>query len=304
MQFGIGIAAFGVLTGKYMFEKSRRPLLVYGIDCLKQVVGGGVAHFTKVGFSRVMRSADDEVDDCHDAGCLWYLTQSLLQPIFVVPMAWLLLRILKYFAEKKRGKGEWGHHLIPWGIYAKRHCVENIIDSRSETRQSNAAADNDDDRDLRFEDTPTPLLSAERRPERFSLECESPENDAFESPNRRLVNVERYMRNISWRALGYQVLAWGFLVLIAAIAVAVIVFLPLHTQLVSAVRSMATPLRCHSSAGGNLELIMFIFTFPLCVDIMNYIAIDFIIKRRVGFKGRSKKLADHDGAAGVLTPTP
>ena len=91
VQCGIGIAVLCVLSLKWRFEKPRRRLVVFGIDCAKQVVGSGVIHFTKVFFSKVLEGVSEQVDECHDSSCLWYLTQSCLQPLFIVPTSALLL---------------------------------------------------------------------------------------------------------------------------------------------------------------------------------------------------------------------
>ena len=80
-------------------------------------------HFTKVFFSKVLEGVSEQVDACYDSSCLWYLTQSCLQPLFIVPVSALFLLILKRVA--KRNVDGWGKHLIPWGVYSDTHEEED-----------------------------------------------------------------------------------------------------------------------------------------------------------------------------------
>lgn len=122
VQFGIGAAAALVLATKWTFERPQRHIVVFLIDCSKQIVGGGVIHFVKVVFSTVLKGASAQVDDCHDASCLWYLVQSVLQPICIIPICALLLHVGKIVAKRHSEADQWGHYLIPYVVFILSSC--------------------------------------------------------------------------------------------------------------------------------------------------------------------------------------
>ena len=56
------------------------------------------------------------------------------------------------------------------------------------------------------------------------------------------------------------------------------IFLPLGTYLIEAARYLMEDLRCRPH---HLEVILVTFAFPVCIDIINYLAVDYIIKYKI-----------------------
>ena len=200
-----------------------------------EVVGSGVIHFTKVFFSKVLEGVSKQVDACHDSSCLWYLTQSCLQPLFIVPVSALFLVLLKRVA--KRNVDGWGKHLIPWGVYSDTQALTN----------------EEEDVDNELE----PLASKTQE--------ETKENLFFGI-------------KISWKRFWTQVLVWAYITLIASLLAGLLIFLPLHTYLIKAARAMMEDLRCRPN---HLEVVMVTLAFPLCIDITQYLVVDYIIQYKI-----------------------
>lgn len=300
VQFGIGFAAFVVLSFKWYCEFPRRPAIVFSIDVAKQIVGGTITHFVKVFFSKVLSIETETVDMCDDSSCLWYLAQSVLQPLLIVPIAALLLAVMKRFAKRRRAKGQWGHHLVPWGLYGKRRASDSTSSTLVQDLNSIRLLGDDGDDDARSRKdaervrseleqltTPDNNASVERQgiATRFSKIDEN-DDRGIEDFDQRVVTFEACIRTLSWNRFTAQICAWGTITLLAATFVGCAFFVPLHRQIIDFFRKIASPLRCHAALGGKLELVMLIFVFPLLVDVVNYITIDQIIKRRLHRRSR------------------
>ena len=194
-------------------------------------------HFTKVFFSKILEGVSKQVDECHDSSCLWYLTQSCLQPLFIVTVSALFLVFLKRVA--KRNVDGWGKHLIPWGVYSDTPELKN------------EDADEEEHNELE------PLAS--------NTQEETKENLFFGI-------------KISWKRFWTQVLVWACITLIASLLAGLLIFLPLHKYLIKAARAIMEDLRCRPN---HLEVVMVTLAFPLCIDITQYIVVDYIIKYKI-----------------------
>jgi hypothetical protein len=232
-----------------------------------------VIHFTKVFFSKVLEGVSEQVDVCHDSACLWYLTQSCLQPIFIVPLTALLLYVLKRVA--KRHVDGWGKSLVPWGVYSD--------DTHSPVVVLPSDEDNDDD---------------ENENELEPLAAKNSSNDE----DTRALKDSLFFGSIqiSWRRFWLQIVVWGIITLIASLTVGLTIFLPLHSYLIKTTRTLMDNLRCRPD---HLEVIMVTFLFPLCIDILNYVAVDYIIKYKIRSSPSSSSLsncADGDNTVVVV----
>eukprot|EP01060_Flectonema_neradi_P040665 TRINITY_DN9364_c0_g1_i1.p1 TRINITY_DN9364_c0_g1~~TRINITY_DN9364_c0_g1_i1.p1 ORF type:complete len:272 (+),score=30.30 TRINITY_DN9364_c0_g1_i1:37-852(+) len=123
VQLCIGIVAFSSVILRWSCEKHRRPVLTLLLDCGKQIVGGAVTHFTKVGFSVIIKTLlekkkpCDPTQDCCDSECITYVVQSGFQALLVIPPAYVILQLVKLIARKREWK-----HILPFGDYG--HPVE------------------------------------------------------------------------------------------------------------------------------------------------------------------------------------
>ena len=130
VQLCIGIVAFSSVIIRWTCEKHRRPVLTLLLDCSKQIVGGAVTHFTKVGFSVIIHSLlekkkpCDSTVECCDSECITYVVQSGFQALLVIPPAYVILQLVKMIARKREWTlilpfGDYGQPLQKWRIFAQ-----------------------------------------------------------------------------------------------------------------------------------------------------------------------------------------
>eukprot|EP01059_Diplonema_ambulator_P002002 TRINITY_DN11644_c0_g1_i1.p1 TRINITY_DN11644_c0_g1~~TRINITY_DN11644_c0_g1_i1.p1 ORF type:complete len:272 (+),score=71.77 TRINITY_DN11644_c0_g1_i1:70-885(+) len=132
VQLCIGIVGMSSILFKWSMEKPRRSVITLLLDVSKQIVGGFITHFTKVGFSVIINHlSHDDCDpekSCCDTECIAYVVQSTFQALLVIPPAFLMLRLFVRWATKREWKllVPFGDYYAKPGVYCKKRVAAQL----------------------------------------------------------------------------------------------------------------------------------------------------------------------------------
>ncbi|KAL1924295.1 uncharacterized protein VTP21DRAFT_7330 [Calcarisporiella thermophila] len=131
VQIFLAALAFSTLIYKRQREDPRRPLLIWGFDVSKQVIGAGVIHILNIALSYINGEAIKGSNPC-----VWYFLNILIDTTIGVFILWCIIQglnqIVLYFGIKDLRSGEYGEpplraQLARWSKQCALFIVALII---------------------------------------------------------------------------------------------------------------------------------------------------------------------------------
>ncbi|KAI9022290.1 vacuolar membrane protein-domain-containing protein [Phycomyces nitens] len=102
IQICLGAVAFSTLIIKRQREQPQRPLLIWGLDISKQLMGGAVVHALNV-IASYFTGGNNEGQ--HSNPCVWYFLNILVDTTLGIGVVWAFIKIVHIFAVRYRLSG-------------------------------------------------------------------------------------------------------------------------------------------------------------------------------------------------------